>query len=381
MKPTIRPTSPATRRRRWAAVALCASLVMASAPTTGAHTPTEQELEDARKRVEALQTRIEAGEAEVERLKQRLNALSAQVGREQAELAGIRTELADTNERLETTKARLGALRDRIRERARTVYMRGPTQILELILGSKTFSEFTGRVAYASRIAEQDNNLMLKVRKTEAELTEQQQTQQRLESEQRSALASVESQQAAVRSTFAAQLAEVSELAQARSEARALVEQLEHELAEELAGLRSAAGRGMTISYGQWAGEFLGTLGAPASRNNLVAVVAWEAAEGTQATWNPLATTKDWPGATIYNSHGVKNYPSKQDGIGATIATLELPGRGYEAIVASLKRSADPMETGRAINRSMWCRGCAGGSYVIGIIPAVEEYYEQYASR
>lgn len=365
---------------RLSAVLIVVALFVAPLPAL-AHTPTEVELEAARERVQALQSRIESSEAEIERLKQRLNVLSAQVGAEQAELSTIRGELAETNQALEETKHRLSALRDRIRDRARAVYMQGPTQIIEFVLGSKTFAEFTGRLSYATRLAAQDNTLVLEVRQIEATLAEQAAEQERLEAEQASTLAAVAGQQAAVRSTFAAQLAEVAELGQARSEALTLVEELEHELAAELSGLRAAAGRGMTVSYGEWASAFLSALGAPASRNNLVAVVAWEAAEGTQATWNPLATTKDWPGATTYNSHGVRNYPSMSDGIGATIATLELPNRGYEPVLANLRRSADPMDTGRAINRSLWCSGCAGGSYVIGIIPAVEEYYDSYASR
>jgi hypothetical protein len=60
--------------------------------------------------------------------------------------------------------------------------------------------------------------------------------------------------------------------------------------------------------------------------------------------------------------------------------TLRLPNRGYEPIIASLRASADAMETGWAINRSLWCRGCAGGSYVVGFIPAVEQYYDRYAN-
>jgi hypothetical protein len=146
----------------------------------------------------------------------------------------------------------------------------------------------------------------------------------------------------------------------------------------DLGGLRRVAGHGMTITYGQWAREFLGAMGAPASRNNQVAVIAWEAAEGTQATWNPLATTYYMPGSTVYNGSGVRNYATKGQGIEASNATLGRPGHGYDAIRASLKHSADAMDSARAISRSDWCRGCAGGTYVTGFVPAVEQYYDRY---
>lgn len=58
-------------------------------------------------------------------------------------------------------------------------------------------------------------------------------------------------------------------------------------------------------------------------------VVAWMQEEGGDyqgskngAKWNPLNTTQNWPGATNYNSAGVKNYLSYMDGIQATAAVL-----------------------------------------------------------
>jgi hypothetical protein len=35
--------------------------------------------------------------------------------------------------------------------------------------------------------------------------------------------------------------------------------------------------------------------------------------------------------------------------------------------------------TAQAINASNWCRGCAGGAYVTGLLPAVESDYRTYA--
>jgi hypothetical protein len=109
--------------------------------------------------------------------------------------------------------------------------------------------------------------------------------------------------------------------------------------------------------------------------------VAWQTAEGTTASWNPLATTQDMPGATLFNSVGVKNYPSLASGVQATILTLQGTSHGYEQIVADLQASMDPMVTGGAINASDWCYGCSGGQYVIELIPVVEQYFSSYANR
>lgn len=79
-------------------------------------------------------------------------------------------------------------------------------------------------------------------------------------------------------------------------------------------------------------------IGAPteglAGRRNLDFMVAWARAEGTSAAFNPLATTRDAPGATSFNSVGVKNYTSFEQGVGATADTIS---SGYPAVVGYLK--------------------------------------------
>jgi hypothetical protein len=124
-------------------------------------------------------------------------------------------------------------------------------------------------------------------------------------------------------------------------------------------------------TYQGWAALFFPRLGVPLCRNNLIAMVAWEVAEGSRGAWNPLATTLDWPGATSINSAGVRSYPSLQNGLDATVETLHRRGHGYEQIVGSLSACADPYQTALAINRSDWCSGCVNGQYVIGLVARV----------
>jgi hypothetical protein len=120
--------------------------------------------------------------------------------------------------------------------------------------------------------------------------------------------------------------------------------------------------------------------GAPSCRSNLVALVAWQYSEFTQAAWNPLADTLPMPGSTDFNSIGVQDYVSLGQGLQAVRHTLTNgPSLGYPAIVSALRDCAHAMTTGRAINASAWCRGCAGGQYVTGVIARVEGNYDLYA--
>ncbi|MEX2395290.1 MAG: hypothetical protein WD826_12515, partial [Actinomycetota bacterium] len=337
-------------------------------------------LDSARERLKRLEARIEAEEANVHRMQTQIGNLSGEVATEQGDLDEIRKTLGDTNLRISETTARLSDLQSKLQTRARSLYKRGPVQLVGVLLGGNSFSEFSKRVTYAAGVARRDEELVLDMRKKQAELNAVRAAQVKLESDQRRTVDRLENRQDLLIDVFADQQAVLADLADARAEVQELVSQLESQLSPgELASIKRVAGKGMTISYGEWAAAFLERIGAPVIRSNLVAVVAWEASEGTQATWNPLATTMPMDGATIYNSHGVRNYNSMQQGLDASFETLDRPNHGYEAILDSLERGAEAMDTGKAINASDWCRGCTNGQYVIGIIPAVEKYYDRYS--
>ena len=121
----------------------------------------------------------------------------------------------------------------------------------------------------------------------------------------------------------------------------------------------------------------------PRCPENKIVGVAWEVNEGTAAAWNPLATTYDMPGATKYNSVGVKNYVGLGQGTDASRLTIERGYTiyGYGEIVRRLDRCAPPMKTARAIKQSSWCPGCTGGHYVTGLIRQVKADYGTYADR
>jgi hypothetical protein len=93
----------------------------------------------------------------------------------------------------------------------------------------------------------------------------------------------------------------------------------------------------------------------PVTSENVRAMVAWQQAEGTRAQYNPLATTQDMPGATRFNSVGVKNYETYQDGLTANIKALT-NGR-YANILAALQAGNSADAVAQAIANSPWGTG------------------------
>jgi hypothetical protein len=132
----------------------------------------------------------------------------------------------------------------------------------------------------------------------------------------------------------------------------------------QLAGIGASGGAGATTTTPaaapttdreQWAHDFLTRLGMPVTSENVRAVVAWERAEGTRAQFNPLATTQNMPGATRFNSVGVKNYASYDDGIAANIKAIT-NGR-YENVLAALRAGNSAEAVAAAIAASPWGTG------------------------
>jgi len=359
------------------ALAVLALAAVVLPPPAGADTYSD--LSAAQKKVNDLEARIENEQASARSLSSELRSVAASMGAEQADLDQITTDLAATTKQVDGVKAHMQTLRNEIRMRAREEYKQGPIQLIAILLGAQSLSQFIRRAAYASRIAQRDEHIVLEMRVEQSKLEAIQAHQSQLQHEQSSKVAALRARENRLTDLFARQQAVLAQLAHSRAEAINLVATLASKLGAGLAGLRRVAGQGMTISYGEWATAFLSDISAPITRNNLVVMVAWEASEGTMATWNPLATTYPEPGASTYNSSGVQNYISKGQGIDATVATLSRGGHGYGPILSGLHASSDPMATARAINASDWCSGCAGGSYVTGYIPAVEQYYDRYA--
>jgi hypothetical protein len=91
---------------------------------------------------------------------------------------------------------------------------------------------------------------------------------------------------------------------------------------------------------------------------------SWRQAEGAKATFNPFNTTKKMEKQSYWNClkkkdgkcvGGVKNYSTKEDGITATIETLN-NGR-YECIVDGLKNNIGAKKIAQCSSLKTWGTG------------------------
>jgi len=104
-----------------------------------------------------------------------------------------------------------------------------------------------------------------------------------------------------------------------------------------------------------WQAQILHGIGAPVTPQNLLYLNDWARAEGGSASNNPFNTTQPAAGAGSYNSVGVRNYGSPQQGIQATIQTLK-NGR-YGGIIGALQQGTSARAAADALAASPWGTG------------------------
>jgi hypothetical protein len=119
--------------------------------------------------------------------------------------------------------------------------------------------------------------------------------------------------------------------------------------------------------------DILRRIGAPLSRENATAILAWQAFENTRARWNPLATTWRKPGSTAFNAAGVQNYVSYEQGLDATVDTLLLSY--YTRVVAAFRNDAGAPAVLTEVARSPW----GSGSGPLERLPWVRTNWDRWA--
>lgn len=108
------------------------------------------------------------------------------------------------------------------------------------------------------------------------------------------------------------------------------------------------------MTRGEFADRLTKRLGADVTLHTRRAWQAQMQTEGGSARNNPFNTTQRMSNSWDYNSVGVQNYASAQEGIDATVKTLHYSGHGYEHILSALRKNKPATEIVRAIGSSDW---------------------------
>ena len=359
-------------------IVLAAVALPFAAPSASAEP--EDRLADARAQLAALETQLQADREHMAALEEHLAQVNGLVDQNEDVYKDLDRRLAATRSTLQKTQAEHDEVQARFEAMLRTAYMDGNSDVLSAVVNTDGEESLEDRMDVMMMVA--DGNLQL------AQQMSASAEALRTQNEQTSVL--FEQQQEVVADMRAAQ-AQTVEQSQQMQEAITRVEATQTEMLELASRLKDKLGmsdlqalqeslKGKdSVTYGQWAKLLAGELGAPACKENLIVLISWQRAEGTDARWNPLATTYSMPGATYFNSVGVKNYVSLAQGLDASRLTLirGWDSYGYGEIVQSLRRCGKAEDTAAHIAASSWC-GC-GSSYVVYLIDSTRKNFNFYS--
>jgi len=329
-------------------------------------------LGNAHERQAALVRRIEVMRRSTDVLQARIIRLARRVKKADIAAEKILAKLVRVKVAEAATKEQMGAVEDRIRERAAAAFIDlGPATVAAYLLNAHSFSDMMDRTVMLERVRQADEMVAARLRARVVALDRERTRLAAHRVHREQVIRRLHRRRASLLDAFAAQQHQIAHLVRARRFVIRLVGRIVGTIAMETG----------TITFGHWAQLFLQQIGAPSCDDNLVVVTAWQVNEYTAAVWNPLATTLDMPGSTLYNTAGVKNYTTLWQGLDASQLTLEKGGLGYGTILDDLRACAPAMTTAAAINASYWCHGCSRGGYVTDLVPIVAAYFRSYASK
>lgn len=209
------------------AAALCCAVLTAGS-SVAAPGDLEQRSSAAEERIDRLSSRLNEDRADYERANRQAGraaaaeaGLVADIESGAATVAALRQELDAETAELEKTRGRLRRAERLLAERLAAIYMGGPAETVDLVLGSEDFGELSTRSQYVMSIREADQQLAARVRSVRASLQQSVQKLTGLEAEAEAEVAALSTARAEISSarasaeSSAARLASLSETRQA----------------------------------------------------------------------------------------------------------------------------------------------------------------------
>jgi murein DD-endopeptidase MepM/ murein hydrolase activator NlpD len=202
---------------------------------------------------------LAAAEDKLAQVEREANEATVRYEEAHSALERTREEITATRASLEDASKRIAALEKDLNQRASEAYQMGTTSTVELLLDAQDFSEFSDRLVYLDRLAQDDADLATRVAVLSEELRRHRENLSRLQQEQAAAFEKAEREKSII----------YDRLAEAQSLREQLAEQLEAEqaaaqrLAEAQAAAAGGDGGGAPAQIGTVAGSGLQACPAP----------------------------------------------------------------------------------------------------------------------
>jgi len=360
-------------------LSLAVSFALSAAIPAGADTASQ--LKAAESKLQQLTAEISTEGGTLSSLQAQATAIAVQVGQVEDQIHTTEGRISSLQQAMAMAVAQQALVRQELDLRAWVAYESGPATGVEFVLGSRSLADLNNRVEIVNQAAQSDADLIAQIVSWRTVLATRRAQLSALEASLQGKEAALGAQQQALLAKAQATQQVLAQLSADQIDAARLVRQLKAKRAREiaLARLLAASQQGFSgtpggaTTYRAWASIFLQYMRLSTCVNNQVVIVAWEMQEGTAAAHNPLDTELPLPGSTNFNSVGVQNYVSLEQGLQATALTLAQGAIvfGYGRIVSALAACPPPLTSAQAIAASNWC-GICWPTYVVAFLPQAE---------
>ena len=137
----------------------------------------EDQLQDIQGQIDESRNEQASWQEVIEEVSIKLKAIQADLDAANARLTAIQKEQADTNRKIQETVAAIQEAQNRLQQRqqilnkrVRSIYIHGQLSYLEVILGSKSFSDFANRLELLRRGIHSDYDLILDIQNQKAQI-------------------------------------------------------------------------------------------------------------------------------------------------------------------------------------------------------------------
>ncbi|MDI3535405.1 MAG: hypothetical protein PWQ82_1770 [Thermosediminibacterales bacterium] len=126
----------------------------------------EQKIKQQKQRLEQVKKQQKTVLTELDQIERELEATKEDLENIQDELIKTEQNLALTEEELEEAQKKADEQFENMKERLKVMYKKGPVDYLDVIMGSKSFTDLVTRIEILKRIIDYDRNLLNELRKS-----------------------------------------------------------------------------------------------------------------------------------------------------------------------------------------------------------------------
>ena len=192
---------------------------------------TESDLDNIQNQIDGTKQEIDQVEEELSTAMQQIRSLNAEIAEYENEIADLDTKIEDVTNQITETEAQLKQVEEDyneqevlLQQRLLALYESGNTTYLDVLLSSKSITDFISKYYIVSEIAESDRNLLEKMEENKNSINE---TKQMLQTSKEQIEALRSSKEDTANSLKSSQAVKQSYIDQLNDEEKALQEELE----------------------------------------------------------------------------------------------------------------------------------------------------------